>query len=248
MVSAQDIPTGLVQTDALNVRSGAGPAYPVVATVHYGDYVYLLGRDSASLWVYVRLFDNVTEGWLNSKYIRSTVTISSLPQMADYEASAIVLAYTLNIRSGPSSTYPIVGTVTQLNFVQMLERDTNGIWVKIRTNSGVIGWVHSGWLSPLSSINDLAAAPVESLPATEAYVPTATVTAYALNVRTGPDIAYPPITVIYAGHYVTLLGRDTWGVWVKIRTASGTEGWVHTHWINTHGTDVMTLPDMTPTY
>jgi uncharacterized protein YgiM (DUF1202 family) len=247
MVSAQGIPTGLVQTDALNVRSGAGPAYPVVATVYYGEYVYLLGRDSASLWVYVRLFDNVTEGWINSKYIRPTVDISSLTVMADYEASAIVLAYTLNIRSGPDVAYPVVGTVTQLNFVQMLERDEYGTWVKIRTSSGVVGWVHVGWLSPLTPVSNLAqATDVAAVPAGTENL--ARVTAYALNVRTGPDVAYPPVAIVYARDYVTLLGRDQWGLWVRVMTAAGTQGWVHTAWLNTTGIDIMALPDVTPDY
>lgn len=247
MASAQEYPTAVVRTDALNVRSGAGPAYPVVATVYYGEYVYLLGRDSASQWVYVRLWDNVTEGWLNSKYVRPAVDVSTLPLMAEAEDSAIVLAYTLNIRSGPDVAYPVVGTVTQLNYVEMLERDEYGIWVKIRTSSNVVGWVHTAWLSPLSSVSGLAqATDVGAVPAGTENL--ARVTAYALNVRSGPDVAYPPVAIVYARDYVTLLGRDQWGLWVKVMTASGTQGWVHTAWLNTGNIDIMALPDMTPTY
>jgi uncharacterized protein YgiM (DUF1202 family) len=247
MASAQEYPTAVIRTDALNVRSGAGPAYSVVATVYYGEYVYLLGRDSASLWVYVRLGDNVTEGWLNSKYIHAAVDISTLPLLAEAENSAIVLAYTLNIRSGPDVAYPVVGTVTQLNFVQMLERNNDGTWVKIRTSSGVVGWAHIAWLSPLSSVSSLSqATDVAAVPAGTENL--ARVTAYALNVRSGPDVAYPPVAIVYAREYVTLLGRDSQGLWVKVMTATGTQGWVHTAWLYTTGIDIMALPDVTPVY
>lgn len=57
--------------------------------------------------------------------------------------------------------------------------------------------------------------------------PTATINTGALNVRSGPGIAYGRVAVVYQGQTVTLLGRNADGSWVKVRLYNGIEGWVN---------------------
>jgi len=64
---------------------------------------------------------------------------------------------------------------------------------------------------------------------------------YFLNVRSGPGMSYERITVISNGTQVTLLGRDSFGGWLKVRLANGTEGWVGASYITTSAV-ISTLP------
>ncbi|MBK8022730.1 MAG: SUMF1/EgtB/PvdO family nonheme iron enzyme [Chloroflexi bacterium] len=48
----------------------------------------------------------------------------------------------------------------------------------------------------------------------------------SINVRNGPGTSYAAITVLQPGTPVTLLGTNTDGLWLNIRMANGTEGWV----------------------
>jgi LysM repeat protein/SH3-like domain-containing protein len=62
-----------------------------------------------------------------------------------------------------------------------------------------------------------------------------------LNVRSGPGMTYDRINVLSAGAQVTLLGRDSYGGWLKVRLASGQEGWVGSAYIAS-STVFSTLP------
>ncbi len=62
-----------------------------------------------------------------------------------------------------------------------------------------------------------------------------------LNLRSGPGMTYERINVLSNGNQVTLLGRDNFGGWLKVRLASGQEGWVGSAYI-TSSTVFSTLP------
>ncbi|MBP7997737.1 MAG: SH3 domain-containing protein [Chloroflexi bacterium] len=60
---------------------------------------------------------------------------------------------------------------------------------------------------------------------------TATIGTGALNVRSGPGLGYGVVTVCYQGQAVTMIGRNNNNSWVKIRLATGHEGWVSAPYI-----------------
>jgi N-acetylmuramoyl-L-alanine amidase len=70
--------SGLVNTAALNVRSGPGISYGVTAVIYQDQGVALLGRNSDSSWIKVRL-NNGAVGWVNGAYIDTATTLNSLP-------------------------------------------------------------------------------------------------------------------------------------------------------------------------
>ena len=53
-----------------------------------------------------------------------------------------------------------------------------------------------------------------------------TVTVGGLNLRLGPDTAYPVLTVVVEGQVLTPIARNPEGEWVKVQTKKGVEGWV----------------------
>lgn len=72
-------PTGTVAyCYYLNVRTGPGTSYSITTTVPAGTVVTMIGRNSASTWVKVRLANGVT-GWMGAGFLVKSVPVSNLP-------------------------------------------------------------------------------------------------------------------------------------------------------------------------
>jgi uncharacterized protein YgiM (DUF1202 family) len=70
--------SGVVNTSALNVRTGPGVNYGVTAVLYQGQSVALIGRNADTSWVKIRLV-NGTVGWINPAYVQTTTPLNSLP-------------------------------------------------------------------------------------------------------------------------------------------------------------------------
>ncbi len=57
-------------------------------------------------------------------------------------------------------------------------------------------------------------------------LPQARVTSYALNLRTGPGLAYSVLRALPRDTLLAVLGRDGGNAWLLVRLADGSEGWV----------------------
>ena len=62
------IRSAVVNTGALNLRTGPGVSYEPVTVINKGALVGLVGRRGLGVWVRVRL-DNGLEGWVNSSLL-----------------------------------------------------------------------------------------------------------------------------------------------------------------------------------
>ena len=66
------IPTGTAtvsNTDAVNMRSGAGRTYPVIRVLHRGNRFEVDGRKDGN-WAHVKTTDTGQIGWISSSYIK----------------------------------------------------------------------------------------------------------------------------------------------------------------------------------
>ncbi len=223
--------TAVVATGALNVRSGPGLQYGVVAVVVSGERVTLLGRNANSSWALIRTTSNV-EGWVNASLLASNVPISSLPVVTDRTpdtlpttASAVVISSATNVRSGPGVIYPSAAVVTRDVTVALLGRTEDGSWLQVRTASGVVGWVNAS--------NAQANVDITSLPAAEVTQPSniSIVATGALNVRSGPGTSFSAFTAVVRGQSLVLLGRNTSATWVQVQLPGGGVGWVSGNYI-----------------
>lgn len=214
--------TAVVNTGALNVRSGPGMAYSVVTVSQQGHVVHLLGRNANSSWAKVRVFSG-QEGWVNASLIIPNVPISSLPIVSAPGATptAVVNTGALNVRSGPGVGYSVVAWVQRGQTLALLGRNANSSWVQVRTPGNHTGWVNASLVT--------ANVAISSLPVVGATTPSATavVATGSLNVRYGPGVAYGVFTSLQQGTTVTLLGRNQAATWVKIQLPNGTQGWVN---------------------
>jgi hypothetical protein len=62
----------------LNVRSGPGVEFDAFTYLTNGQTVEVIGRDSSSIWLQIRLPDGNT-GWVSSRYMASNFPFSALP-------------------------------------------------------------------------------------------------------------------------------------------------------------------------
>jgi hypothetical protein len=155
---------------------------------------------------------------------------------------AVVTTNSLNIRSGPDTAFSISGSASQGDQLEIIGQAYSCAWLKIKTTSGIEGWVSSELVSyeiPCSAI-PAAAIPPTPIPSTPIPQPAATPTTKAppagktvsvkiLN-NTGGNITINlsgPATYsfnIAAGNSTikVLPGSYTYTVWGCGTTASGT--------------------------
>ncbi len=128
---------GTVDTDALRLRNEANTTSTILATASKGDTVVIL-EDAGNGWYKVDY--NTVEGYMSSEYLtvstQADVTIGYGLVQAD--------GSTLNVRSGPGTSYDKVATLSDNAVVTIVGID-NG-WYKIKTSSGTVGYVSSEYM------------------------------------------------------------------------------------------------------
>ncbi|HWI61245.1 MAG TPA: SH3 domain-containing protein [Symbiobacteriaceae bacterium] len=113
----------------------------------------------------------------------------------------------LNLRSGPGTTYGVVGSLPAGQSAKVLEQKEN--WFKVRTAAGVEAWV-AGWVSRINYEDEQAYALVDT---------------DALNFRKEPSTTGAVLAVLKTGERVRLL--EIAGDWWRVRRESGAEGYVN---------------------
>jgi uncharacterized protein YraI len=143
--------------------------------------------------------------------------------------TATVTTGRLNVRSGPGTAHTILTTVDQGTTLNLLGyRNAEGNWIMVGLASGTQGWVHAGYVRTSVPVNSLAVWNEGSSGGQPpSSGPSATVTAYHLNVRTGPGIGNSIITTIDRGTNLSLTHRNPEGSWVRVILPNGAQGWVH---------------------
>lgn len=226
-------PVGYVTVANLNVRSGPSTQHPAFTVVHYGQSLYLVGRNGMSNWLQIRLGSG-QQGWVMARYVSASPDdIASLPitdnsPQPPVEAVGYVTTYRLNVRSGPGFDQPVISYLWQGERVALIGRNSRSNWLQIRLPAYSKGWVSAQYIQ--SSVPLYTLPIIDDLPAPPP-VYTGVVTSYTLNVRTGPGFNYPVVGRLNQGQQVTLFGRDVSGAWFKIRLPNGAQGWAASQYI-----------------
>jgi len=120
--------------------------------------------------------------------------------------TATVTTAVLNVRTGPSTSYNRIGTVTEYTVLPVLA-EQNG-WVQVSLADGRSAWV-SGDYVEITSKN----------PSQKARV-----TTNVLNVRTGPDTSYERIGTVTLGTVLPV--QQQLGGWLLVKLPDGRSGWI----------------------
>jgi N-acetylmuramoyl-L-alanine amidase len=215
-VSSQAAGTVQVAVDKLNVRSGPSLNDAVLTTLPAKTVLPVVGEKEN--WVQVQLPDG-RKGWLANWLVKQT---ASAPQ-AESQIDG------LNVRSGPSLTFPVIQTINPRTKYPILQK--SGQWVQIQLSSQQKGWV-AGWL--IKEHGSLQSAPTppaeaQNIPAengsqkgTEKEVNTLTLD-FSPYVYPEPNDQVPAIGQLQAGETIEKVSQNNG--WIQI-SYQGMQAWI----------------------
>ncbi|CEN87504.1 SH3-domain-containing protein [[Clostridium] sordellii] len=228
--------TGIVTADALHVRTGPSTSYSKLTKVYQGQSVSIIessdgwhkiktpsGHVGWSSGEFISLSGGSTNGGNDNNSNSGSNTDNSLAGK-----KATITASALNVRSGPSTGYNVIGTTYQGNTVEIIT-SSNG-WHKVKLSNGQVGWVSGQYVSLSGNAGNSGNGGSTETPSTGKK---ATVTASALNVRSGPSTSNGVIGTVYKGNTVEILENSNG--WSKIKTSSGQVGWASSQYLSTSG-------------
>ena len=128
---------GTVNTDALRLRDEANTTSTILATASKGDTVVIL-EDAGNGWYKVDY--NTVEGYMSGEYL----TVSAKSDVTIGYGLVQAGGSTLNVRSGPGTSYSKVTSLSDNTVVTIVGID-NG-WYKIKTAGGTVGYVSSEYM------------------------------------------------------------------------------------------------------
>jgi uncharacterized protein YraI len=174
------------------------------------------------------------------------------------DGGAIVAgALNVNVRSGPSTAFPVMHTIPQGTELTVLGQDASSTWLSVRLANGAEGWI-ARFLTDFTgtaitvATPPLAQPPLAPPPTAPPNANTVVPTTPNVNVRSGPSTAYPVLRTVPIGAQVTVLGQDASNAWLSVRLADGAEGWISrslTDFVGTApvvATPVLTQPPLAP--
>ncbi len=120
--------TGIINTDNVNIRSGPATTYDAIGRLNQGNQVEILG--SKNDWYQIKT--SQLNGWVRNDLIN-----------LQKEYSLKVTGSGVNLRSGPGTTYDVVGSADKGDTLTLL--DTKGEWYQVKTASGSPAYIKASF-------------------------------------------------------------------------------------------------------
>lgn len=225
-----DNKTGTVIASTLNIRSGPSTNNTIIGYVHKGDKLQIL--ETSNGWYKVKL-SNGKIGWGSGNYINLNSEFSegsnSNTEVISSDKKGTVTADALNIRSGASVSTGKVSMAYKGQVVDILGM-SNG-WYKVKLSNGTIGWASGSYIKLNTDESSEKQNGLEVVENSQVISgdKKGTVTADALNIRSGASVSYEKISLVYKNQVVEIL--ETSNGWYKIKTQNGQMGWASSSYI-----------------
>lgn len=152
-------------------------------------------------------------------------TVMTLSNIDKVDAATLTATASLNVRSGPSTSYSKIGYIKAGSPIQYISA-TNG-WYKIKYN-GITGWVIGNYVT----VGNTSSTGTNYNTNTTLKYTTAT-----LNIRSNPSTSSSRIGSIAQGKQVTCLGSSNG--WYKVNY-NGIVGWVSGQYLSSNKTSTTT--------
>lgn len=143
-VSASTIGGGTVDATALNLRSEAST--DSVSKALIPSQAFMLVEEKLDDWY--KVMYNGQEGYVSSEFVNFSDTLSG-----SYGCKGIMIGDYVRMRSAPSTTGTVLGYYNA--GAQFTITGVSGNWVKVCTEAGLEGYIHSDYICCLSSGSQL---------------------------------------------------------------------------------------------
>ncbi|WP_055329578.1 SH3 domain-containing protein [Paraclostridium sordellii] len=228
--------TKVVAATSLNVRSGPSTGHGIIGSLKNNEKVEVISESNG--WSKIKY--NGKEGYVSSTYLKdSNEGGTSKPDEKPNVGTKIkvVAATSLNVRSGPSTGYGIIGSLKNNEKVEVTS-ESNG-WSKIKYN-GKEGYVSSTYLK---DSNEGGTSKPDEKPNVETKIKV--VTATSLNVRSGPSTGHGIIGSLKNNEKVEVISESNG--WSKLKY-NGKEGYVSSTYLkDSNEGGAVTPPEQTKT-
>ncbi|MGL4911657.1 MAG: SH3 domain-containing protein [Romboutsia sp.] len=190
-----------VNTNGLNMRSGAGTSYRVITKLNKGTQVEVISQSNG--WTKIKYDGRL--GYVSSQYL------DEIKNQETSKTNKVVNTDSLNVRSGPSTSYSVVGKLKKGENIGVIS-ESNG-WSKI-DYKGKIAYTSSKYLINSSSPSNPTPPPTTETPKPEAVKETKVVNTDSLNVRSGAGTNYSKVGTLKKGEKVGVISESNG--WSKI--------------------------------
>lgn len=200
---------GSVSEGPLNVRSGPDTSYPVLGKINIGTKVTITSSVVTDGVKWYRFTYQTKVGYVCAKYVK----IYASQVFYTKSRTATVFQGPLNVRSGPSTNYSIIGSAPYLKVLyakSMYYKYGSGKWYKVSWNG------QKGYLAAQYMLLNSAGSTIKKY-ASSVYGTANTAT----TLKNGPATSYGGTTKLEPGKTIGLIGQVT--------NASGEKWFLYRH-------------------
>jgi uncharacterized protein YgiM (DUF1202 family) len=140
-----DTPHVVINTGFLNVRSGPGAQYSIVATLPGGTELEVIGRAEDGVWYLVR--GAFGHAWLNNEFIIFRGSIDAVAIIHDaanvvgtLSTPLATISSSVTLYAAPGTNFGAIGALTGPIEVAVVARTADAVWLQLNTSLG-FGWV-----------------------------------------------------------------------------------------------------------
>ena len=215
--------TGTIKGTDVRVRSGPSTSYSILGVENTGETMSVTGVSG----VWYKVSYNGSTGYVHSAYMTlsgsgssssgSTSSSGSSSSGSTSSGTGTINADYVRMRSGPSTSYSILGTYNK--GTEMTITGSSGDWYKVSYN-GTDGYVYKTYLT-LNSGDSFSVTEMED---------TAAVVTSAVHMRIGPATSYQSLRVLGSGTQVTITGSS--GNWYRV-SYNGSTGYIYKSYLST---------------
>jgi uncharacterized protein YraI len=239
------------------VRQGPGEAYPAYGTAQPGQTALVIGRSEDGAYWVVRVnpqiipagFAWVQASLVQAKNVENAPVIAAppvpasvpLPPPTTTGAPMATATTAVNLRSGPSTDYPVLGVAQTGQSGEITGISQDGGWWQVRVPTSVsadgLAWVSGAYVVADNTANVPVVAapppppPVEAPPPPSAPTGAWVITVEPLNVRAGPGNEYPSYGKIPAGVPLQVTGQSGEWLSVVVPALPGGIGWISGNYV-----------------
>lgn len=239
--------SGYINTSDVNLRSGAGTNYSVVATMAKNTkFTFVDGKLYNFKWYKIKLTSNSKTGYVSKEYAAVSAAVSTVTGYVkdDY----------VNLRSGAGTNYSVVDCLrknTKFTFVSTSLY--NNLWYKVKINTtSKTGYLRKDYVVKDSSSSQSAAAQPATqseTKSTSAAINKGYITDDYVNLRSGAGTNYSVVVCMRVNTKFTFVSTSLYNSeWYKIKLDSnGKTGYVKKNFVAKDSSNTSsTQPNTTP--